>query len=128
MRVKGRYDFSMIRSYREVVMVRTFLLLAVFSTLALCATALSAQSLGGSETPAYKDPRLPVERRVEDLLGGMTPAEKARMLAGSGWMESSPIARLGIPAIKMADGPMGVRNWAASSRDIRLRGAFSLID
>jgi beta-glucosidase len=96
-------------------MLRTFLLLAVVSALALWATALSAQSLGGSETPAYKDPRLPVERRVEALLGRMTPAEKARMLAGSGWMESSPIARLGIPAIKMADGPMGVRNWTASS-------------
>ena len=37
------------------------------------------------------------------------------MLAGSGWMESFPIERLGIPAIKMADGPMGVRNWTGSS-------------
>jgi beta-glucosidase len=30
-------------------------------------------------------------------------------------MESHSNARLGIPAIKMADGPMGVRNWAGSS-------------
>jgi beta-glucosidase len=30
-------------------------------------------------------------------------------------MESAPIERLGIPAIKMADGPMGVRSWAGSS-------------
>jgi beta-glucosidase len=37
------------------------------------------------------------------------------MLSGSGWMESQPNARLGIPAIKMADGPMGVRNWRGSS-------------
>ena len=37
------------------------------------------------------------------------------MLAGSGWMESMPIERLGIPAIKMADGPMGVRAWYGSS-------------
>ena len=37
------------------------------------------------------------------------------MLSGAGWMESRPNARLGIPAIKMADGPMGVRNWAGSS-------------
>ncbi len=37
------------------------------------------------------------------------------MLAGAGWMESQPNARLGIPSIKMSDGPGGVRDWIASS-------------
>ncbi len=63
----------------------------------------------------YKNAALPVEKRVADLLSRMTLEEKATMLSGSGWMESAPIARLGIPAIKMADGPMGVRSWAGSS-------------
>jgi len=63
----------------------------------------------------YKNPKLPVEQRVEDLLGRMTPRERAEILSGAGWMESRSNARLGIPAIKMADGPMGVRNWAGSS-------------
>ena len=63
----------------------------------------------------YKNPKLPVEQRVEDLLRRMTPREKAQMLSGAGWMETQPNARLGIPSIKMADGPMGVRNWAGPS-------------
>ena len=63
----------------------------------------------------YKNAATPVEERVKDLLGRMTLEEKASMLAGSGWMESMPIERLGIPAIKMADGPMGVRAWLGSS-------------
>ncbi|HWG20339.1 MAG TPA: glycoside hydrolase family 3 C-terminal domain-containing protein [Terracidiphilus sp.] len=63
----------------------------------------------------YKNSALPVEQRVSDLLSRMTLQEKVSMLAGSGWMESTPIERLGIPAIKMADGPMGVRSWLGSS-------------
>jgi beta-glucosidase len=93
----------------------------LFPLLAVLAPAVSigrAQSAASSAVPTdapYKDASAPVEQRVADLLKRMTLEEKARMLSGSGWMESAPIERLGIPAIKMADGPMGVRSWAGSS-------------
>ena len=65
--------------------------------------------------PPYKNAKLGVEARVADLLQRMTLDEKISMLAGSGWMESQPVERLGIPAIKMADGPLGVRAWQGGS-------------
>ena len=71
----------------------------------------------------YKDARLPADRRVADLLSRMTLEEKATMLSGAGWMESAANDRLGIPAIKMADGPLGVRSWAGSSAITNLAGA-----
>jgi beta-glucosidase len=58
--------------------------------------------------PAYRNSKLPVEQRVQDLLARMTLEEKLDLLSGTGF-ESKPNPRLGIPAIRMADGPQGVR-------------------
>jgi beta-glucosidase len=67
------------------------------------------------ETPPYKNASLPAAKRADDLLGRMTLQEKVAMLAGATWMESAPNERLGIPSLKMADGPVGVRSWAGPS-------------
>jgi beta-glucosidase len=97
--------------------VRTSMSL-LLSVAALNASFLCAQSpapAASQSAPPYKNTALPIDQRVQDLLKRMTLEEKATMLAGSGWMESASIQRLGIPSIKMADGPMGVRSWAGSS-------------
>ena len=67
-----------------------------------------AQNQSSSVAAPYKNPDLPVEQRVQDLLGRMTLQEKVAMLSGADWMQSVPNQRLGIPSIKMADGPLGI--------------------
>jgi len=76
-----------------------------------------AQNPNSSDVPPYKNRSLPVEQRVQDLLGRMTLQEKVAMLSGADWMQSVPNQRLGIPSIKMADGPLGIRSWAGPSSE-----------
>jgi beta-glucosidase len=83
-------------------------------------TAL-AQS-GVDASAPYRNASLPVAQRVADALSRMTLEEKVAMLAGSGWMESTGVPRLGIPQIKMADGPMGIRLWTGSSAVTSVEG------
>ena len=49
------------------------------------------------------------ERRIEDLLTQMTLAEKVSMTSGSGMWYSTGVERLGIPRLKVTDGPNGAR-------------------
>ncbi len=59
----------------------------------------------------YKDTKAPVDERVCDLLGRMTLSEKLSYIGGYNSFYIEPVSRLGIPAIKMSDGPVGVRNY-----------------
>lgn len=54
------------------------------------------------------------ETKIENLLKQMTLDEKISLLAGTGF-DTVPIERLGIPALKMTDGPVGVRLAPATS-------------
>lgn len=48
-------------------------------------------------------------QRAAELLQELTLEEKVGMLHGSGLFETAAVERLGIPALRMSDGPMGVR-------------------
>src|ERR1700691_1511953 len=97
-------------------MVAVGLALAVL--LGVGAVALARPRTPAQEEPAqalYKATKQPVEKRVEDLLGRMTVEEKVSLLSGANWMDTVAIPRLGIPSIKMADGPAGIRSWFGPS-------------
>lgn len=49
------------------------------------------------------------ETRIDDLLSQLTLEEKISMIHGEGIFQTATVARLGIPALKMSDGPMGIR-------------------
>ena len=69
--------------------------------------------INAQDTEPYKNSQLPVEQRVNDLLNRMTLQEKVNMLGGTGF-STKPDTNLGIPELKMSDGPLGVR-WDSST-------------
>ncbi|RLC60836.1 MAG: beta-glucosidase, partial [Chloroflexi bacterium] len=50
-----------------------------------------------------------IEERIESLLSRMTLEEKAALTAGADFWTTTPIERLGIPPMKVTDGPNGAR-------------------
>ncbi len=54
--------------------------------------------------------------RVDDLLSALTLDEKAAVVAGVDLWHTAAVERLGIPALKVSDGPSGVRGEQWSGR------------
>ena len=57
------------------------------------------------------------ERQINEIVEKLTLEEKISMIHGCGFFRTKAVERLGIPELKMSDGPMGVRqefpddNW-----------------
>ena len=72
---------------------------------------LGMQAFAQSNSLATDD----VDRRVQSLIDKMTIEEKIDMLGGEDNMYTHAVPRLGVPRLKMADGPLGVRNYGPSN-------------
>jgi beta-glucosidase len=68
-------------------------------------------SLGFAARAADSD-----DQRVDKLLSQMTLEEKLGYIGGINAMSIRPIPRLGLPEIRMSDGPLGVRQDKPSTR------------
>jgi len=103
--------------------------LAAAAAAALCSLALLAPSRVGA-APPWGDPSAPPQERARLLLRAMTLDDKIALLHGAGLLQGSlaappgtkpdgsfyvgyipPNPRLGIPAIKLEDGPAGVGDY-----------------
>src|SRR5271165_1469349 len=63
-----------------------------------------------STAEIFRDRTLPLETRVDDLLGRMTLEEKVTLLAGAEAFALEGVLRLGVPGLRLTDGPTGVRS------------------
>lgn len=86
-------------------------------------------SVRGTTTPAvypFQDSTLTVDARLDDLVGRMTLEEKIDLLSGYEDFYLHPCERLGIPAFKMADGPLGIASWGLWGRATAFPAALAL--
>jgi beta-glucosidase len=69
---------------------------ALFLSLAVMVGGLAARAQNADD-----------EKKIDDTIAKMTLEEKIHLLSGSTMMSSTGLPRLGIPAFRMSDGPMG---------------------
>ena len=99
------------------------------NTIKYVAMAVSILTLSGANAQSSKQEKTQTtyvgkaitneyDAQIEKLISEMTLEEKIGMLHGNSMFTSGGVERLGIPELKMADGPLGVReevsrdNWA----------------
>lgn len=92
----------------------------------ITATIIAIILLGSTFNCAFaqsQSPAAEIERRVESILGKMTLEEKIDLLGGVDDFFVRAVPSAGLPKLKMADGPLGVRNFGPATT---MAGGISL--
>ncbi|RUT69760.1 glycosyl hydrolase [Flavobacterium cupreum] len=91
-----------------------------FIAFASCKNDVQGSGSDSAQTEEYQGKEIDTthDAEIDKLIGQMTIEEKIGMLHGNSMFSTGGVKRLGIPELKMADGPLGVReeisrdNWA----------------
>src|SRR5438094_9126665 len=65
--------------------------------------------------PRNFDPKVQIEERVDAMMAKLSLAQEIDLLNGTDNMWMHGAAELGMPTIKLSDGPTGVRVWGPST-------------
>lgn len=82
----------------------------------LCTAVLLAFSLAPfvvAQAPVPDSPAM--EQRIDALLQKLTPEEKIHLMGGTDNFYTFAAPSIGLPQLKMSDGPLGVRTWGPST-------------
>ena len=97
---------------------------AVFLVTSLLCRQVFADVLPPAPPPAlWKNTRMPVESRIDNLLSLLTLDEKINLLSLKGNLSTGQVDRLGIPSMPMADGPNGLRDGQSTSFPLGISAA-----
>lgn len=83
----------------------------VFAFFASCKNDTQTKASNSAQTEEYVGKEISTDHdaEIDKLISQMTLEEKVGMLHGNSMFTSGGVKRLGIPELKMADGPLGVR-------------------
>ncbi|WP_264565807.1 glycoside hydrolase family 3 C-terminal domain-containing protein [Flavobacterium sp. N3904] len=83
--------------------------LSIFSMLLFTGYNANSQTVKNKKATAVKSLGSKYDAQIDKLIAQMTLEEKIGMLHGNSMFANGGVKRLGIPELKMADGPLGVR-------------------
>jgi beta-glucosidase len=86
--------------------------IALFALILFAAAAL--ESARAAEPNPQQSPEA-IEQQVDNMLSKLTLQQKIELLGGEDSMYTHALPSIGLPRLKMSDGPMGVRTWGPTT-------------